>query len=402
MATTFNRKVFVAGIVALSSAALAQAGTIGISTADGYTFTDFDFPNSGNAAGAGTNVNGIGNNGAAVGFSIGDNGEFTNFVRNAGGSYSTLNLSGLNPMALGINSAGDVVGQQNGAGFFLPPGGSPQTLAGTTMAFGVNDQGNIVGQYNSGAFSPGFFLSNSAAGSFVSINAPTGPDIVNPQGINDNGLMVGYYLGTDGQDHGFYANIANARNGFLPAAGIADPRLPSVPGEPGATFVFSQILGINDSGIAVGYYGDSTTSEHGFFYNTNTGAYTFLDDPAEQFDNGTETTQITGINNSGEIAGFYSDGSGVFHGFVACPTGTTCSTSGPSPTPEPASWLFVSFGLSALALGCWARLRWNSILTGLATILISCVHGKPVGLQPEFCCFAIQGGNAHDPAQASR
>ena len=106
-------------------------------------------------------------------------------------------------------------------------------------------------------------------------------------------------------------------NGTLTGTAIADPTIPTVPGEPGATFVFSQVLGINDQGIAVGYYGDSTTSQHGFIYNTNTGQYTFLDDPSEAFDNGVEVTQITGITNSGEITGFYSDANGVFHGFVA-------------------------------------------------------------------------------------
>ena len=110
-----------------------------------------------------------------------------------------------------------------------------------------------------------------------------------------------------------------AKNGTLTGTAIADPTIPTVPGEPGATFVFSQILGINDHGIAVGYYGDSTTSQHGFIYNTNTGQYTFLDDPSEAFDNGVEVTQITGITNSGEITGFYSDANGVFHGFVATP-----------------------------------------------------------------------------------
>jgi hypothetical protein len=71
----------------------------------------------------------------------------------------------------------------------------------------------------------------------------------------------------------------------------------------------------------VGYYGDSTTSQHGFIYNTHTGQYTFLDDPSEAFDNGVEVTQITGINNSGEITGFYTDANGVFHSFVATPSG---------------------------------------------------------------------------------
>lgn len=109
-----------------------------------------------------------------------------------------------------------------------------------------------------------------------------------------------------------------------------------VSGEPGATFVFSQILGINDNGLAVGYYGDSTTSQHGFLYNTNTGRYTFLDDPAAQFNNGVEVTQITGISNSGEITGFYSDARGVFHGFVA------------TPVPEPSS-VYLAAGTS------WAK-----------------------------------------------
>ena len=81
--------------------------------------------------------------------------------------------------------------------------------------------------------------------------------------------------------------------------------------------MFSQILGINDHGIAVGYYGDSTTSQHGFLYNTKTGQYRFLDAPSAAFNNGVVVTQITGITNSGEIAGFYSDANGVFHGFAA-------------------------------------------------------------------------------------
>lgn len=122
---------------------------------------------------------------------------------------------------------------------------------------------------------PGFFLGNSSGTDFITLNAPVGPDIVNAQGVNDNGLIVGFYLGIDGQVHGFDANDQSAVGGQLTGTAIADPTIPNVPGEPGATFVFSQILGINDNGIAVGYYGDSTTSQHGFLYNINTATVHF-------------------------------------------------------------------------------------------------------------------------------
>jgi PEP-CTERM motif len=149
-------------------------------------------------------------------------------------------------------------------------------------------------------------------------------------------LIVGFYLGNDGQVHGFEASTANIRSGFLTATAIGDPTIPNVPGEPGATFVFSQILGVSNEGIAVGYYGDSTTSQHGFLYNTNTGAYTFLDDPAAAFSNGVEVTQITGITNSGEIAGFYTDAAGIAHSFTA------------APVPEPSTRTMMLAGLTCL------------------------------------------------------
>jgi len=292
----------------------------------GYRFTNFDGPNAGNTAGTGTTMNGIANSGTAVGFTTVNGVTFTNFTANPLKTTKArlVNINGsTTAMAFGIDSAGTVVGTDgHGNAFslnrhgvlktFIPPGGTSAT------AFGINDRVNIVGQFVTSTATPGFILVHGGK-SFITINQPTGvtSDVINAQGINNHGLVVGFYLGNDGQVHGFTASDRAAKNGTLTGTAVADPTIPAVPGEPGATFVFSQILGINDHGIAVGYYGDSTTSQHGFIYNTNTGKYTFLDDPSEAFDNGVEVTQITGITNSGEITGFYSDANGVFHGFVA-------------------------------------------------------------------------------------
>jgi len=323
----------------LTAPVAGHAAILSVDNAGGYTFTNFDPILTGLAVGS--NVNGISNTGQVVGTEVDAAGAPTgaNFT---GTAINTNPLNtGAGQTAFGINSAGSVVGGNGTTAFILPQGGALQTLAvppGATNAFGINDLGNIVGQSTVGNDNSGFYLPSASSTSFATIFQPPGTsaDVVNAQGINDNGLIVGFYLGNDGQAHGFDARTANISNGSLVGTAIADPTIPIIPGEPGATLVFSQILGVNDDGIAVGYYGDSTGSQHGFLYNTSTGVYTFLDDPAAAFSNGVEVTQITGIANSGEIAGFYTDAGGVAHSFTADPTIVA--------VPELSTWLMALAG----------------------------------------------------------
>ncbi len=351
----FAAGVALAGIVVLATSSPSDAAVISTIISNGYDFTNFD--PSITAPAVGSNVNGISNAGTVVGTLVDANNAstFSNF------SGPPTNLTPLNngtgviavsgPVAFGINSSGAVVGGTGTNAFYLPAGGPPQVLPGppgATNAFGINDAGAIVGQFMSGALTPGFVLPSIGSNSFITINAPVGPDVVNPQGINNNGLVVGFYLGTDGQTHGFTTSVAGVTPGqSVTGTAVADPIIPNVAGEPGATFVFSQLLGVNSMGLVAGYYGDSTGSQHGFLYNSKTGTYTFLDDPAAAFSNGVEATQITGINNFGEIAGFYTDAQGIAHSFVACPTGSTCTATA---TPEPSSYTLLLAGLTGLAV----------------------------------------------------
>ena len=76
--------------------------------------------------------------------------------------------------------------------------------------------------------------------------------------------------------------------------------------------------GINNSGQIVGYYDDSSGNSHGFLYSN--GTWTTLDDPLA-----TKGTEAVGINDSGQIVGNYADSSG--NGFLAAvPTSITPQT----------------------------------------------------------------------------
>jgi PEP-CTERM motif len=338
---------FVAGAVTTPSRA-ASITIFSEVLSQGYQFVNFDGPLAGTNPAAGTNVHGISNSGTVVGFGIGNTGGFTNFTANPLISTTANVLSGLSgaAMAFGINSSGTVVGSDGVGNAFALTGSVPSVLLFSAAAFGINDQGSVVGQFTTQTAAPGFI--QTASNGLITINAPSGPNTVNAQGINNLNKVVGFYVGADGQTHGFQLSAPLTPNTTLTGSAISDPVIPTVAGEPGATFVFSQPLGINDNGIAVGYYGDSTTSQHGFLYNTNNGQYSFLDDPSMAFSNGgVEVTQITGINDAGEITGFYSDANGTFHGFVAdIPTASV---------PEPSTWAMMILGFAGIGFMAYRR-----------------------------------------------
>lgn len=296
-----------------------------------YVFTVFDGPGDN---GGGTTVNAINNNGAVVGFSTSGSGTvLTNFIRNPNGSLPTLNIAN-DPMAManGINDSNQVVGVTGGDAFaltnnlfFLPK------VNGTTsseVALGLNNNGTIVGQYTdsgTGA-TPGFLYKN---GVFTTLNPTINAQVTNAQGVNSANQVTGFYSIDGVHQHGFLYDL-NTNSYKL----LADPNVNDL--------LLTQFLGINDKGLAVGYYQTaSTNSQQGFLYNIATSTYTFLDAPGAANLNGTSITQITGINNSDQISGFYVDANGRQRGFVA------------SPVPEPGS--IALFGVGIVGIAAFVR-----------------------------------------------
>jgi hypothetical protein len=85
----------------------------------------------------------------------------------------------------------------------------------------------------------------------------------------------------------------------------------------------NQLIGVNDSKIAVGFYIDASGLSHGYTYEIKSGAFSAnIDDPSA-ISGGivVGSTVRAAINNKGDIAGFYTDTgptntASIIHGFV--------------------------------------------------------------------------------------
>jgi probable HAF family extracellular repeat protein len=256
-------------------------------------------------------ANGINDNGQIVGTYAASNGDH-GFLYSDG----TYTIGPLWTEAAGIDDSGNIVGSsyyytsslENGYhGFLLEPNGKYITLDDplgySTVALGINEHnGQIVGYFDGSQYPGGvhgFLYSN---GQYTTLDDPHGLGVEGTvaTGINDYGKIVGYYEDNKTLDvtNGPRGNY----HGFLYSNGhyttLNDPL------SPGGTFA----TGINDHGQIVGYYFDSHWHEHGFLYSN--GTYTTINDPL-----GVNGTEVLGINDYGKIVGVYYDANHVGHGF---------------------------------------------------------------------------------------
>jgi probable HAF family extracellular repeat protein len=207
-------------------------------------------------------------------------------------------------LVTGINDAGEIVGYYYGAhayfhGFTLIKGvftamGFPDPQIQSSID-AINDCGSMVGHivYNGNPAYPMYQSFLATNGKFALLNYPGAVSTL-AGGINNYGVISGTYDLTD-------------YTGFLLSQGeFRTPvNLPPYP------------TGINDLGDEVGYYcpgnptcyGSGTFT--GFLYNQRTQTVFPIAFPGNAI-----PTIATGINNSGEIVGFYYPAIGNPQGFL--------------------------------------------------------------------------------------
>jgi hypothetical protein len=174
---------------------------------------------------------------------------------------------------------------------------------------GINSAGIIAGYFGSGAAghpNQGYTVGPPYT-SFTSENFP-GSAQTQVTAINNAGVTVGFWSNTNmgvGMDSNF--GFTDVGGSFTNVNNLQTPM---------TTPSFNQLLGVNNSNIAVGFYTDVNGVNHGYTYNISTMAFSLnINDPNANPNMG--GTTATAINNQGKIAGFYTDlATGNTFGFI--------------------------------------------------------------------------------------
>jgi probable HAF family extracellular repeat protein len=165
---------------------------------------------------------------------------------------------------------------------------------------GINNHGRIAGYFGSGADAAhpnkGYTVSRPyAQANFKNENFP-GSVQTQVVGINNRGTTVG-----------FYVDAAGANIGFVRRFGMFTSVInPATPAQGGV----NQLLGLNNEGMAAGFYNDAGGAAHGYIYNFTAMAFSPVTLPVAA-----DSVTATGINDAGDISGFYTVGH-TTNGFV--------------------------------------------------------------------------------------
>jgi len=210
-------------------------------------------------------------------------------------SEGLINIPGAVPQAYGIDDDDQVVGyfydSQNVSHGFVLSGGVvaqiDQPGGVSSVAFGINSTTGIVGYYATSASTTAGML--DAKLRFPVVKGSSEKLIT---GINATGAFVGWNQST--------------RKGFINTNGVYTNVLPSpCMSLPKPVDVY--VLGVNAAGDLVGSCYDGRGGSVGF---ARVGG---VDQTVQVFG---RRTYPTGINDSGTIAGWFVDASGVDHGFI--------------------------------------------------------------------------------------
>ncbi|HTT97219.1 MAG TPA: hypothetical protein VMF58_04170 [Rhizomicrobium sp.] len=269
-----------------------------------------------------TNVSAINRSNVILGFFDSADGKEHGFLRAPDGTITQIDepdaRSYTTPSTL--NENGDVVGQclisGKTKGFIRDANGTYVSIniagANVTSASDINDDGVVVGYALTASNSLGFV--RAADGTITTFSVRNATDTT-AFAINRRGVILGNFEDAGGVEHGFL----RGRGGKITAFDV-----------PGADSTGAG--SINDAGQVIGVYttGGAIPVYHGYL-RTPDGSFTTIDVSGPEFAAAKWTFPVD-INAKGEIVGFFTDTSGIRHGFVRTTDGTCVRLDAPGAT----------------------------------------------------------------------
>jgi hypothetical protein len=261
---------------------------------------------------------GINSSQTVTGFWLDSSGVEHGFVGPASGAkYKSFDApTDPNTQARGISPNGTITGIDNSTGTpttYIPFERTPHgvittvTMGGTALNYlvqGINKKNIFTGSYdNSSSQVIAYIGKNAAYTKTIKLKGIKTTGVAG-RGTDDNGDIVGWYLDTNGVQHGFLQP-----HGAVKAVTIDDPNGTTNP------------EGINNNGEISGLYTDSSSNRHGFIYDIATKKFTELTVPNSTF------VEVWGLNDDGVVAIDGENSSAVFVGYLYCPSARVCPKS---------------------------------------------------------------------------
>lgn len=175
---------------------------------------------------------------------------------------------------------------------------------------GINDGGKIAGYFGNGLPmhpNQGYVLHTPySAGVYHDTNFP-GSVQTQVTGLNNKDIRVGFYStmnnpSVDGANpvNDNFGWVKQGNNFFKADFPTQSPMTPPM----------DQLLGVNDSNVAVGFFTDATGANHGYTFDIGTKT------AKEVTVSGLSNITASAIANNGDIAGFGTNGAGNTQGFL--------------------------------------------------------------------------------------
>jgi hypothetical protein len=163
------------------------------------------------------------------------------------------------------------------------------------VADGINNKSLVSGYYeDSSSIYHGFVWRDDV---FTKVDHP-GAAYTKLYSLNNRGVVIGLYGNSSGTTEHTVTYSAQSHEWTM---------LPDIAGYP-----YNEGYGINDDGVAVGNAFTSSGSSVAWIWDPATLSYSFFTVPgAAEY-----STSPSGLNDKGQVAGYFADASGAYHGFL--------------------------------------------------------------------------------------